>query len=134
MGSLIVIWDYIKANKNKTFKIGAHDCLTFTNGAWNVMHGKGFADEFIGHYENTGRKGFKKEMYKLKFTSGLDFLDSKLKRLEIFPPLGALVILNQESGCMAPHALGICIGINSVFVGKNDLIFIPTEEVHGAWL
>jgi len=70
---------------------GENDCLTFTDGAWRAMHGRGWATDWIGQYATHGRfLGRKALTEAFGFTSILDAIDDRLERCPHVPHLGIL--------------------------------------------
>lgn len=126
---------YVKSQRGRQFKLGEHDCFTFTNDAWRVLHGVGYADGFIGKYADLGPKEFAKLM---KDSFGhvdlIDALDNGLSRVDGFPPKGALVVSKSARPYFTGYALGIACGVNAVFLGEDDLEYIPITEIDGAWV
>jgi hypothetical protein len=126
--------DYLAAQRGKCFDLGKHDCFTFTNGAWRAMHGRGYADDFVGKYAALGPKAFARLM---KETFGAvrlpDALDIGLTRVVGFPPRGALVITKNAQPYLTGFALGICCGVTSVFLNGSGVIHLSTEDTCGAW-
>jgi hypothetical protein len=126
---------YVKANRDCKFVLGDHDCFTFTNGAWRVMHGSGYADDFVGQYADLGAKKFAALMKKTFGSADMiEALDKNMTRVSGVPPRGALVVTKSARPYFTGHALGIAMGINAVFVGENGLEFIPIELIDGAWV
>jgi hypothetical protein len=135
MGQVDLLIDYVKAQRGKPFALGEHDCFTFTNGAWRTMHGHGYADKFIGRYAGLGKKAFAKLMRECFNTSDLiKALDAGLHRVETFPPKGALVATKNARPYFTGYALGLAMGVNAVFLGEDDMIYLPISEIEGAWV
>ena len=135
MGQVNLLIDYVKAQRGKPFALGEHDCFTFTNGAWRTMHGHGYADKFIGRYAGLGKKAFAKLMRECFNTSDLiKALDAGLHRVETFPPKGALVATKNARPYFTGYALGLAMGVNAVFLGDDDMIYLPISEIEGAWV
>ncbi len=134
MGTRTRLNEYLSENSTKIFDIGLHDCLTFTNGAWRVMYGHGFADAVIGKYKTKGRRGMAQLC---KDTYGhfniIKALDENLQRVDGFPPRGSLVISNDIRRGLFDHAFGISNGTNSFFVADRGLTIIQTDQINGAW-
>lgn len=134
MGSESLI-NYVKAQRGRKFVLGEHDCFTFTNGAWRVMHGAGYADHFIGKYADLGPKQFAKLMKdSFGHCSMVDALDAGMSRVDGFPPRGSLVVTKSARPYFTGYALGIAMGINAVFLGDNTVEYIPIEMIDGAWV
>lgn len=124
--------DYLVSQRGKKFKLGEHDCLTFTNDAWRVMHGEGYADDLLNRYLDKGRDALKDE-YGVKSLQQL--LDARLMRCQrSVPPFGALVATKEARRWYTGVALGISVGVTAVFLGDNDVIYLPIEKINGAWL
>jgi len=135
MGQVDLLIDYVKAQRGKPFALGEHDCFTFTNGAWRAMHGHGYADKFVGRYASLGKKAFAKLMWECFNTSDLiKALDVGLHRVETFPPKGALVASKNARPYLTGYALGLAMGVNAVFLGEDDMIYLPISEIEGAWV
>lgn len=125
---------YINGQRGKPFQLGQHDCLTFTNGAWSAMHGKGYADAFIGQYADLGPKGFARLMREnFGTTNMIDALDAGLTRINGFPPKGALVVRKAERPYFTGWAFGIAMGTRAVFIGEQDVVYVPISQIEGAW-
>ena len=127
--------NYVKQQRGLKFVLGQHDCFTFTNGAWRVMHGAGYADHFIGKYADLGPKQFAKLM-KQSFGHSdiIDALDAGLSRVNGFPPRGALVVTKSARPYFTGYALGISMGISAVFLGDDTVEYIPIDTIDGAWM
>lgn len=135
MGQVDLLIEYVKAQRGKPFALGEHDCFTFTNGAWRAMHGHGYADQFVGRYAGLGKKAFAKLMWECFNTSDLiKALDAGLHRVETFPPKGALVASKNARPYFTGYALGLAMGVNAVFLGDDDMIYLPISEIEGAWV
>lgn len=126
---------YVKAQNGKPFLLGHHDCFTFTNGAWHVMHGHGYADHFIGKYAGLGRRGFERAM-KEAFGSAdlITALDSVLCRHHGIPPRGALVINKSARPYFTGYAFGIAMGLTAVFLSDESVVYAPISDIDGAWV
>lgn len=127
--------DYVKAQNGRQFMLGEHDCFTFTNGAWHVMHGHGYADQFIGKYAGLKKRAFSKAM---KDAFGSDdlvtALDTVLCRFDGIPPRGALVINKSARPYFTGYAMGIAMGVNAVFLSEQSVVYAPISEIDGAWV
>ena len=135
MGPENLLIGYVKAQRGKPFALGEHDCFTFTNGAWRVLHGRGYADHFVGRYAGLGAKAFAKLMRECFGASNLiEALDAGLRRVDGFPPKGALVASKNARPYFTGYALGLAMGVNAVFLGDEDMIYIPIDEIEGAWI
>ena len=135
MGQNRILNDYLREQRGRCFDLGRHDCFTFTNGAWRAMHGAGYADGIIGRYAGLGPKGLKALM---RATYGGDTvmqcLDMHLIRVGGVPPRGALVASDKISRWIAGVALGIACGSRAAFLGDQDVVYMPIDEISGAWV
>jgi len=123
---------YLASVRDKSFKWGEHDCLTFTNGAYKAMYGAGWADDWLGRYaQNLRRDKLKSEFGFNSFTAAVD---SKLNRINYVPPLGALVTTKQSQRWIIGVAMGICTGQKAVFLSKKGMLFLPLDYIHQAWI
>ena len=134
MGPFERLTAYIRAAESASFVWGEHDCLTFTNGAYRAMYGVGWADEWLGRYMIDGRPMRRRELVAEFGWSNIDAaIDDKLTRVS-HPPRGALVTTKQAQRWVTGVALGICIGSRGVFLGKEGVIYMPTEYIEKAWI
>lgn len=130
---------YLKAKKGEPFVWGGHDCLTFTNGAWRAMYGHGWADEWVGRYMTDGqvirRSELVKELHRLHGASTLESaIDTRWKRVDGIPPLGALVTTKKARKWITGVAMGICTGSKCAFLDKVGVIYLPLDDIDGAWV
>jgi hypothetical protein len=123
---------YLKSVRDIPFEWGKNDCLTFTNNAYKAMYNEGWADDWLGRYsQNPKRDTLKKEF---GFSTFTEAVDSKLKRIEYVPPLGALVTTKQASRWIIGVAMGICTGTKAVFLSKEGVLYLPLDYIHQAWV
>jgi hypothetical protein len=135
MGPQDRLISYVKAQRGKPFAIGSHDCLTFTNGAWNAMHGRGYADQIIGKYTDLGQKALAKLIRDNFGTPDMiAALDAGLTRVNGFPPKGALVVRKADRQYFTGYAFGIAMGVTAVFLGERDVVYMPISQIEGAWV
>jgi hypothetical protein len=130
---------YIEARRHEPFSWGRHDCFTFTNGAWEAMHGHGWAEDWAGEYLLNGRPlSARRFRLKLQAKDGVDeftaAIDGRLKRVVGVPPRGALLASARAHSWLSGVALGISIGQSGVFLGKDGLEVHPIEYISGAWV
>lgn len=134
MGPLERLNAYIKSAAHKDFAWGSHDCLTFTNGAYVAMYGKGWADDWLGRYMTDGRPMRRDELRKEFGWSSLeDAIDDRMQRVE-FPPRGALVTTKHAQRWVTGVAMGICIGTRGVFLAQQGVIYLPLNLIDKAWI
>ncbi len=124
---------YLAQVRGKAFRIGKHDCLTFTNEACRAMFGYGYADGWKHRYMD-GTRFLRRDELRKEFKCGhiKDFLDKKLQKAER-PKFGTLVITNQADGWYVGGALGISLGARCVFLGKKGLLKLSADQVDGYW-
>ncbi len=137
MGSQDGLTAYLKEVSNRPFAWGQHDCLIFTNTAWQHMHGRGWADDWLGRYMNGARPRSRAQLRKEYGWQNLrDAVDARLRRITHFPPTGALVTTNDipQGSFYLGVAFGIAVGARAAFVGMDGLVYLPLEHVQNAWV
>jgi hypothetical protein len=135
MGPHDLLIAYFREQRGRRFKLGEHDCFTFTNGAWRLMHGEGYADDLTGAYGSLSASemaDFILGHYGAE--SVTEALDAHLTRCDGHPPRGALVVTDQARECIIPFALGIAFGTRAVFLGARDVVYLPVTQIKGAWV
>ena len=134
MGPHERLTEYIRAVRDVPFAWGEHDCLTFTNSAYRAMYGAGWADDWLGRYVIDGAP-MRRQQLKAEFGwSNIDAaIDDKMTRVP-HPPRGALVTTKHAQRWITGVAMGICIGTRGVFLGKEGVIYMPTEYIEKAWI
>ena len=127
--------DYVLLVRNKPFAWFTHDCLTFTNGAFKAMYGKGWADDWIGKYHK-GNKPFKRDQLRKIFEAKTieDAISKKLTRFDGIPPKGALVLTDQCRKWIIGKAMGIAYGRYGIFLANNGLETVPIEDINSSWV
>lgn len=130
---------YLKAVKDRPFVWGDHDCLTFTNGAWQAMHGAGWADDWLGRYMKQtpyGDRPMRKDQLRAEFGffSFDAALDARLTRVTHIPPRGALVATNKVKRWAIGYGLGICVGAKCAFLSDKGVIYSPVTTIARAWI
>jgi hypothetical protein len=135
MGKRESLNDYLKRVKDRPFEWGKHDCLTFTNDAFKLMYGTGWADDWLGRYMIDGKPMRKQQLIKEFRTSNFDSaVDKKLKRIDYIPPLGALVTTKKAQRWVTGVAMGLSTGSKAVFLSKEGLIYLPFANIEQAWI
>jgi hypothetical protein len=135
MGPRQSLNQYINAVRNKPFEWGKNDCLTFTNGAFHAMYGKGWADDWLDRYLADNTPIRRNELIKeFGFRSFSEAVDQRLNRIDHIPPLGALVTTKHAEKWIIGVAMGISTGTRAVFLSKKGVIHFPMEYVHEAWV
>lgn len=99
------------------------------------MYGHGYADQIIGRYACTGPKRFKALLLEVFGQDNIeDCFDAHMTRVDGFPPFGAVVMSSSVGRWITGKALGICCGAKSAFVGDQDVVYLPTSKIDGAWI
>jgi hypothetical protein len=83
---------YIRQVRSEPFHWGGHDCLTFSNTAFKIYHGFGYADDWLGRYL-VGDKPMSKTKMQTEFSAGSfdEAVGRVLQEVQHVPPRGALV-------------------------------------------
>jgi hypothetical protein len=127
--------DYLKSVRDIPFKWGEHDCLIFTNNAWKVMYGHGWADDWLDRYMDGVRPLSRKELHEeYGYKSFVAAVDSRLARVSHVPPRGALVTTRKARRWAIGNALGISVGIKAAFLGPEGVIYHPIDTIDKAWV
>jgi hypothetical protein len=131
MGSHTSLNAYLREVADKPFRLGRHDCLTFTNEAWRRMYGHGWADDWQGRYLRARNE------HDLQVEFGFDTLDravdARLTRQVGIPPRGALVTSTGAGGWLTGRAFGICVGVDAAFLSQSGVIYVPVTDIDRAW-
>lgn len=126
---------YLRHCDALSFEWGVHDCLTFTNGAFAAMYGRGWADDWLGRYMINGRPMRRDELRKEFGWATIEAaIDTKLSRSGKYPPRGALVTTKHAQRWVTGVALGICTGNRGTFLSKEGLIYLPIDLIENAWV
>lgn len=136
MPDLTALYEYLDKVKDKPFNFHVNDCFMFTNEAWKVMYGHGWADDWSNRYIK--EIGLYMKVRELKQEFGFETLeeavDSKLTRVNHVPPRGALVTTDKIETRVIGKAFGICIGNKSAFLSKTGVVYVPTTVITDAWV
>jgi hypothetical protein len=125
---------YVRAHRHTPFKWGVWDCLIFTNGAWRAMHGRGWADDWLGRYMAEGEPKHRHAIQReYGFKTLPDAIDSKLTRFDDVPPRGALVCRRTWRAPFG-YALGIANGHTAIFTSETGLVQTDISDISGAWV
>jgi hypothetical protein len=134
MGKKSNLNSYLKEVKDVPFEWGVHDCFTFTNGAFQVMYGKGYADDWKLKYMCDGVPMRRDQLRKtFKHSTIQSALSEKLTQSPI-APFGSLVTTKKSQRWITGVALGISLGSRCVFLSKDGLILLNTEDREAAWV
>lgn len=125
----------MKSLSEETFEWGSFDCLTFTNNAWHVMYGNGWADDWLGRYLIEGKPMKKAQLQKeFGYKEFYDAVDDRLERVVGIPPRGSLVTTKRAKKWAIGSALGISVGLKGAFVSSQGIVYLPVEEFDAAWI
>lgn len=139
---------YLKEVSHKPFEWFRHDCLVFTNDAWRAMHGRGYADDWIGVYRDDSGGLVDRDVLRavMGFRTLQDAISDRLLPVHGVPPRGALVAFRptgrasggaRTPGLYSPYAhvaLGICVGSKAAFVSARGLVYLSVEDICAGWI
>ena len=126
--------EYLREVQDRPFAWGFHDCFTFTNTAFRIMHGKGYADDWVGRYMINGRPMRRDELRDEFGCFTLErALDDRLQRVDK-PQRFALVTTRRAQRWVTGVALGICVGTKSLFLGKGEFISLRHQDISDTWI
>ncbi len=132
MGPQASLNQYLRDVARQPFRLGRHDCLTFTNGAWRAMHGHGWADDWLGRYLRARTQDdLRREFGHVTLE---DAVSARLLRCEGVPPRGALVTGVEAGGWLMGRAFGIAVGANAAFLSRSGVVYLPISEIEHAWV
>ena len=118
---------YIAEVKDRPFSWGFHDCFTFTNTAWRILYGEGYADDWVGRYMINGRPMRSREMIReFGFYSLEAALDVRLERLKR-PQRFSLVTTDKAQRWVTGAALGLSSARRTCF--SENLTFIAWAKL-----
>jgi hypothetical protein len=132
MGPEASLSAYLREVANIPFRLGRHDCLTFSNDAWRRMYGHGWADDWLGRYARARRADDLRVEY--GHTSLTDAVDARLRRCVGIPPRGALVTGVEAGGWLTGHSFGISVGANAAFLSARGVVYLPITDITHAWI
>jgi hypothetical protein len=132
MGPQTSLNAYLREIANKPFRLGRHDCLTFTNEAWLRMYGHKWAGDWEGRYKRS------KTEDELRAEFGYDTLEAavsaRLTPCVGIPPRGALVTGLGSGGWLTGKAFGISVGTNAAFLSGSGVVYLPITDIEMAWV
>lgn len=127
--------EYLRQCEGVPFVWGQHDCFTFTNGAFEAMHGQGWADDWLGQYMLDGKPMRAQQLRRtFGFSTIESAIDKKLRRIDGQPPRGALVTSDRVRRWVTGVALGVCVGRRAAFLNKAGVVYIPIDAVCDKWV
>lgn len=131
MGPDTSLRQYLRSIANRPFRLGRHDCLTFSNDAWRAMYGVGWADDMLGRYIKARNADDLREMF------GYDTLeaavDARLTRCVGIPPRCALVTGIEAGGWLTGRSFGISVGTHAAFLSAHGVVYMPIDTIENAW-
>ena len=126
---------YIREIRREPFRWGHHDCLTFSNTAFKICYGFGYADDWLGGYMDGDDPILPSKMRK-KF--GADSFDEavgrKLQEVSHVPPRGALVATKKVERWLIGYGLGICVGTKAAFLSRGGVVYSSLDDIDKAWM
>lgn len=126
---------YLRSVMGLPFKWGEHDCLTFSNAAFAVYHGYGYADDWLGRYIKNGKPISKAKM---QTEFGAETFDEaigiKLQEIGYVPPRGALLATKKIERFATGYALGISVGTKAAFLSDKGVVYSPLDQIDKAWM
>lgn len=135
MGQSKRLNDYLRAVRSEPFRWGKHDCLTFSNAAFQAYHGVGYADDWLGEYMSGGDPMLPSRM-RAKFGAQTfdEAVGRKLQEVDHIPPKGALVATKKAERWLIGYALGICVGTKAAFLSRSGVVYYPLDDIDKAWM
>jgi hypothetical protein len=132
MGPQASLNRYLREIAHTPFRLGRHDCLTFTNEAWRRMYGHGWADAWQGRYLRArSASDLQREYGHLTLEEAVG---ERLRPCVGIPPRGALVTGVAAGGWLTGKAFGIAVGANAAFLSGSGVIYLPISDIHTAWV
>lgn len=135
MGPSQRINDYIRSVRREPFRWGQHDCLIFSNTAFKLYHGFGYADDWLGEYMDGDDPMLPSKM-RSKFNAGSfdEAIEQRLDPIKYIPPKGALVATKRIERWLIGYALGICVGTKAAFLSRAGVVYSPLDDIDKAWV
>ena len=135
MGPSQRINEYIRSVRREPFRWGQHDCLIFSNTAFKIYHGFGYADDWIGEYMD-GNDPMLPSKMRSKFGAGsfYEAIEQRLDPIRYIPPRGALVATKRIERWLIGYALGICVGTKAAFLSRAGVVYSPLDDIDKAWM
>lgn len=130
------LYKYLESIRQEPYVLGKHDCLTFTNKAWEILYDRGWAADVLGKYlTKSGKLKTVKTLQKeLNIVTYCDLVDARLNRHEYMPDFGMLVGVEPDDTAVFNVALGICVGTTVAVVGNEGLIYVPVQDAKICWV
>lgn len=126
---------YIREVKDKPFRWGQHDCLIFSNTAFKIYHGFGYADDWVGRYMQ-GDEPLLPSKLRTEFNAETfdEAIEERLKPINFIPPKGALCATKKAERWHIGYALGISVGTKAAFLSRQGVVYFPLDDVTKAWV
>ena len=135
MGPSQRINEYIRSVRREPFRWGHHDCLIFSNTAFKLYHGFGYADDWLGRYMNGDHPLLPSKLkQEFKADSFDEAVADKVQEISYTPPKGALVATLRAERWAVGYSLGICVGIKNAFLSRGGVIYLPMDDIEKAWI
>jgi hypothetical protein len=119
----------IDAASQKDFAWGSHDCCMFAADILLAMTGVDYAGPVRGYTTQEEAQaiidGYGGMEAMVTALIGVDSMDAKGKNVR----RGDLVLMTKELG----DTLGVCIGVNSVFVDQRGIAMCRTSSCRLSW-
>ena len=135
MGPIKRLNNYIRSVRHEPFQWGHHDCLIFSNTAFKLFHGFGYADHLLGRYMD-GKNPLLPSKLKQEFKANSfdDAIVETVQEITYSPPKGALIATLRAERWAVGYSLGICVGIKGAFLSRGGLIYLPMDDIEKAWI
>jgi hypothetical protein len=125
----IILFSFIEQNKNRKFEWGKWDCCLFVCDYLNLIIDKDLAKSFRGKYstEIGAYKQIKKQGYKhIKHMCNIIFKENGINKKNINKA-------NRTDIILFDNAIGLCLGLKSVFLTPEGMTFIDTYKCDICW-
>lgn len=132
MGTHSSLTQYLRDVADKPFRLGRHDCLTFSNEAWRTMYGHGWADDWLGRYIKARGPDDLREIFGYETLE--EAVDARLTRCVGIPPRCALVTGVEAGGWLTGRSFGISVGTHAAFLSASGVVYMPIDTIENAWV
>lgn len=127
------LWAVVEAARDRPFAWGVHDCATWVADVRCALTGQDAAAAWRGSY-STARGAWR--ALRRRGHEGLEEAVCAVLGSCLASPLAAQrgdIVAAGAAGNAHPLALGVCMGVQSAFLGKRGLVWLPSEENIMAW-
>jgi hypothetical protein len=120
--------DEVSAARDKAFEWGAHDCATWAFDVRKSLTGEDAAAAWRGKYKTEA--GAARVLRKMKCQTVED-----LARSILGDPLPTVLFAQRGDILLggAERALGVCIGLDGLFLQPAGLVAVPLKSCFIAW-